>query len=152
MRTGAPAVPILSDYQKYAQVSLHDSPIVTTAEPQDAAEIKEEEEDSTSHAFIHKMTAALENKHLHRINSDLMDIIEAEQGELKRISKIQKHHEALMNPHDKDAQVVNALLLELVWHHRELIQNLQDVRNDSVHSENQAQRLLKKVSKCVKIQ
>ena len=57
-----------------------------------------------------------------------------------------------MKQNDKDAQAVNALLLELVWHHRELIQNLQEVRSDSVHSETQALRLLKKVSKCVKKQ
>lgn len=152
VRTGAPAVPILSDYQKYAQVPLQpDNPAVADAPA--TTEVKEEEDDSSyNNAFIHKMTAALDNKHLHRINSDLMDMIEREQRELKRISKIQKHHEAQMKADDKDAQVVNALLLELVWYHRELIQNLQDVRSDSVHSENQALRLLKKVSKCVKKQ
>lgn len=101
---------------------------------------------------MHQLSSTLDNKHLHRINSELMDMIEAEQQELRRLFQIQKQHEASMKQNDKDAQAVNALLLELVWHHRELIQNLQEVRSDSVHSETQALRLLKKVSKCVKKQ
>jgi hypothetical protein len=110
------------------------------------------EDDNQDTAFLHKLTLSLNNKHLHGINSELMDMIEREQQELKRLTLIQKEHEATMKPDDKDAQIVNALLLELVWHHRELIVNLQEVRNDAVHSENQAHRLLRKVSKSVKKQ
>lgn len=147
-------MPILSDYQKYAQVpikSSEDKPD-STEKGEKPEDVEEDEAAENELAFIHKLNAALDNKRLHSINSELMDMIETEQQELKRISKIQRHHEASMKPEDKDAQVVNALLLELVWHHRELIQNLQEVRNDAVHSETQGQRLLKKVSKSVKKQ
>jgi hypothetical protein len=97
---------------------------------------------------------SLENKHLHRINSDLIDLIESEQHQLKLFLELQRNLEQSIEAGKEplqEAKSTNEALLELISNQREYIKNLRHIRGDSIHSERQASKLFQKLERMIKL-
>ena len=96
---------------------------------------------------------SLENKRLHRINSDLIDLIETEQQHLRTLLNVQRNLEQTIESGKEwpeETRLTNEMLLELIANQRGYIKNLRQVRGDSIHSERQASRLFQKLERMIR--
>jgi hypothetical protein len=112
-----------------------------------------EAEDLHCKNLLLELRNSLKNMHLHRLNSDLIDLIESEQHHLKSFLDVQRNLEQSIEPGKEwpeDSRMINEMLLDLIANQRGYIKNLRQIRGDSIHSERQASKLLQKLERTIR--